>query len=100
VDDWTDVPAWPLGQADVRAVEAQLARRTGRRPERDLAVLGVLAAWPEPVTAGRLARFAGVEVPEARQVVRRWLPFLNESAGRRYALYHASSGTSSPTGST
>jgi hypothetical protein len=74
-------------------LEQQLLRRTGDNPEKELAILGVLAAWPSPLTRQRLARFAGESVTLTGAVLRRWSPFLNKvRAGREpgYALHHAS----------
>ncbi|HET9894563.1 MAG TPA: AAA family ATPase [Streptosporangiaceae bacterium] len=74
-------------------LEKQLLRRTGNDPEKELAILGVLAAWPSPLTRRRLARFAGENTTVAGAVLRRWSPFLNEvRSGQEpaYALYHAS----------
>jgi hypothetical protein len=80
-------------RAYYRHLEQQLLRRTGDDPEKELAILGVLAAWPSPLTRQRLARFAGESVTLTGAVLRRWSPFLNQiRAGREpgYALYHAS----------
>lgn len=74
-------------------LEQQLLRRSGDDPERELAILGVLAAWPSPLTRQRLARFASENVTLTGAVLRRWSPFLNKVRGDRepgYALYHAS----------
>jgi NACHT domain len=74
-------------------LEKQLVRRIGGDPDRELAILGVLAAWPSPLTDHRLARFAGENVTMTRAVLRRWLPFLNQvrvDGQPGYALYHAS----------
>jgi hypothetical protein len=74
-------------------LEQQILRRTGDDPERELAILGVLAAWPSPLTRQRLARFAGESVTLTSAVLRRWSPFLNKVRADRqpaYALYHAS----------
>jgi AAA ATPase domain len=60
---------------------------------RQLAILAVLAAWPVPLTAARIARFAGEQPGVTRQVLRGWVPFLNTSTAggpAMYALYHAS----------
>jgi hypothetical protein len=80
----------------LRAYYAQLEKQLVSRitePERELAILGVLAAWPSPLTAHRLARFAGENITRTRAVLRRWAPFLNQvpdDAQPRFALYHAS----------
>lgn len=74
-------------------LERQILRRTGDDPERELSILGVLAAWPSPLTRQRLARFAGESATLTITVLRRWSPFLNTvRAGGEpgYALYHAS----------
>ena len=74
-------------------LEQQLVRLASADPDRDLAILGVLAAWPAPLTVPRLSRFAGERVSLTRGVLRRWAPFLNESpvgGEPGYALYHAS----------
>jgi hypothetical protein len=76
-----------------RHLEKQLLRRTGDDPVKELAVLGVLAAWPSPLTRRRLAGFAGESATLTGAVLRRWSPFLNQAwAGQEpgYALYHAS----------
>jgi NACHT domain len=73
-------------------LEKQLVRTVSGDPARELAILGVLAAWPSPLTVSRLARFAGENVTTTRAVLRRWAPFLNQAVDREpgYALYHAS----------
>lgn len=74
-------------------LERQLVQRGGGNPDQELAILGVLAAWPSPLTSYRLARFAGESAALTRTVLRRWAPFLNTVPGDRepgYALYHAS----------
>jgi DNA-binding SARP family transcriptional activator len=74
-------------------LEKQLLRRTGDDPEKELAILGVLAAWPSPLTRQRLARFAGENATLTSAVLQRWSPFLNKvRTGQEasYALYHAS----------
>jgi nucleoside phosphorylase len=74
-------------------LERQLIRRTGDDPERELAILAVLAAWPSPLTRRRLASFADESVTLTGAVLRRWSPFLNKarSDGQPgFALYHAS----------
>ena len=76
-----------------RHLERQLLRRTGDDPEKELAILGVLAAWPSPLTRQRLAHFAGESVTLTGAVLRRWSPFLNRvrtGQAPGYALYHAS----------
>lgn len=73
-------------------LERQLLRRTGDAG-RELAILGVLAAWPSPLTCQRLARFAGESLTLTNVVLRRWSPFLNKVRDGQepgYALYHAS----------
>jgi hypothetical protein len=74
-------------------LEKQLVRRIGGDPDRELAILGVLAAWPSPLTPCRLARFAEENVTMTRAVLRRWVPFLNQvpvDGESGWALYHAS----------
>jgi nucleoside phosphorylase len=74
-------------------LEKQLTRRTGDDPERDLAILAALAAWPSPLTRQRLARFTGESAALTGAVLRRWSPFLNEvrtDGESGFALYHAS----------
>ena len=74
-------------------LEKQLLRRTGGDPRQELTILGVLAAWPSPLTRQRLARFSGESAALTGAVLRRWSPFLNQvRVGREsgYALYHAS----------
>ena len=74
-------------------LEDQLVRRIGGDPDRELAILGVLAAWPSPLHARRLASFAGESVTMTRGVLRRWGPFLNKVPVENeygYALYHTS----------
>jgi hypothetical protein len=80
-------------RAYYRYLEKQLLRRTGDDAGKELAILGVLAAWPSPLTRQRLARFAGESATLTGAALRRWSPFLNQvRAGREpaYALYHAS----------
>jgi serine/threonine-protein kinase len=74
-------------------LEKQLTRRTGDDPERELAILAALAAWPSPLTRQRLARFTGESAALTGAVLRRWSPFLNEvrtDGESGFALYHAS----------
>lgn len=80
-------------QAYYAQLERQLGVVGGTAPERQLRILAVLAAWPEPLTVARLARFAGERLDTTRAVLRGWAHVLNriESPdGPRYALYHAS----------
>ena len=74
-------------------LEQQITRYSATAPERQLAVLAVLATWPEPLSAQRLAFFAGERLDTTRTVLRRWAGFLNPSVvddETRFALYHAS----------
>lgn len=74
-------------------LEKQLVSRTGGGPDRELAILGVLAVWPSPLPPRRLAKYAGENVTFTRAVLRRWAPFLNHTPVEGepgHALYHAS----------
>jgi hypothetical protein len=86
--------ALPRGlQAYYAHLERQLAPRGGSAPTRQLAVLAVLATWPEPLSADRLALFSGERLDTTRAVLRRWAGFLNPSVvdgETRFALYHTS----------
>ncbi|HLX51091.1 MAG TPA: AAA family ATPase [Streptosporangiaceae bacterium] len=65
----------------------------GIAPERQFAILAVLAVWPRPLTAGRLALFAGESVETTRTVLSWWSGFLTTSAAggqTRFALAHTS----------
>ncbi len=91
--DLDAIGALPRGlQAYYAHLERQLAPR-GSAPSRQLAVLAVLATWPEPLSASRLALFAGEHLDATRAVLRRWAGFLNPSVvdgETRFALYHTS----------
>lgn len=79
-------------QAYYAHLERQLAP-PGSAPGRQLTVLAVLATWPEPLSASRLALFAGERLDATRAVLRRWAGFLNPSVvdgETRFALYHTS----------
>jgi AAA ATPase-like protein len=86
--------ALPRGlQAYYLYLEQQLAGLAEPGADRQLAILAVLAAWPAPLTAGRIAQFAGEKLSTTRAVLRAWASFLNrftESEEPMYALYHAS----------
>jgi hypothetical protein len=80
-------------QAYYAHLEQQLTQHGATAPERQLAILAVLATWPEPLPAPRLALFAGEPLDATRTVLRRWAGFLNPSevgGETRFALYHPS----------
>jgi hypothetical protein len=65
----------------------------GIAPERQFAILAVLAVWPRPLPARRLALFAGESVATTRSVLGWWSGFLAASVAgdqARFALAHAS----------
>jgi hypothetical protein len=65
----------------------------GIAPERQFAILAVLAVWPRPLPAWRLALFAGEPVETTRTVLRWWAGFLTTSVSggqTRFALAHTS----------
>jgi hypothetical protein len=65
----------------------------GIAPERQFAILAVLAVWPRPLPARRLALFAGEPVETTRTVLRWWSGFLTTSVTggqTRFALAHTS----------
>lgn len=65
----------------------------GIAPERQFAILAVLAVWPRPLPARQLALFAGESVETTRTVLRWWSGFLSTSVAggqTRFALAHAS----------
>ena len=68
---------------------------TGRRhrPDMYLRLLGLLAVAREPVTESDLARWADLERPSVRQLLREWSAFLTCSSGAsqvpRWSVYHA-----------
>lgn len=90
----TDAEALFTLPRGLRAYYAHLEHQlSDTAPNRQLAVLAVLAAWPEPLSASRLALFAGERVDTTRAVLRRWAGFLNRSVADgevRFALYHPS----------
>jgi hypothetical protein len=92
----TDADALTTLPCGLKAYYAHLERqltRHGAEPERQLAVLAVLATWPEPLSAQRLALFAGERLDTTHAVLRRWAGLLSLSVTGgepRFALYHPS----------
>src|SRR5579875_1319885 len=85
--------ALPRGLRDYYAwLPGQLAR-LGGDPARQLATLAVLAVWPEPLAAARLAAFAGESLEHTHETLRWWARFVSHrrcDGESRVTLYHAS----------
>ncbi|HEY2575950.1 MAG TPA: ATP-binding protein [Streptosporangiaceae bacterium] len=95
-DSCDTLTALPHGlQAYYRHLEQQFTvhGHGGISPERQFAILAVLALWPRPMPAERLARFAGESLETTRTVLRWWSGFLTTSVTggeNHFALAHAS----------
>ncbi|MCS6964817.1 MAG: ATP-binding protein, partial [Thermoflexus sp.] len=87
-----DLEQLPMG---LTGYYAEYWRRWRQKPEWDMAyapLLSVLAAAREPVPLETLARWAGLKADYSlkRLLTESWSPFLYQTKGLRYRLYHAS----------